>query len=361
MIDNIDFVFPYVNCDDDNWKNIYKKTLNTEFIPNNRFRDWNLVKYIILGIHKFMPYIRNIYIIVSSETQIPNYIDISKIHIIYHKDIIPKELLPTFNSCTIEMFLSNINGLSEHFIYGNDDTIPINYISKTDLFDEEDKPCLHFNFFNNILNNNIFRKQCYSGKELIEDMLGLEHSVRCLKPDHIFLPMLKSTCEKVLKYNYDKILKNSSKLRESNNYNQYIYHYYQYFTKQYNDKQLNFIYVKTTQNIEIISNIIKNQEYKAICINDIKGEIDFENIKNKLNESFTYIFKENIENKNNYNSIINNLNLEILNLKIKQKDYEKQINILQSKNIELENENIKLMKEKSEISRRKFNELYKKR
>ena len=33
----------------------------------------------------------------------------------------------------------------------------------------------------------------------------------------------------------------------------------------------------------------------------------------------------------------------------------------QSKNIELENENIKLMKEKSEISRRKFNELYKKR
>ena len=43
------------------------------------------------------------------------------------KQFIPNNFLPTFNSCTIEMFIGNIKGLSEYFIYGNDDMFFVNY------------------------------------------------------------------------------------------------------------------------------------------------------------------------------------------------------------------------------------------
>ena len=35
----------------------------------------------------------------------------------------PKEILPTFNSCAIELHLHRIKGLSEQFVYFNDDMV----------------------------------------------------------------------------------------------------------------------------------------------------------------------------------------------------------------------------------------------
>lgn len=58
-----------------------------------------------------------------------------------HKDIIPKEFLPTFNSVTIEFFLYNIPGLTEQFIYMNDDMYLLNSVPQTLIFNKN-KPCL---------------------------------------------------------------------------------------------------------------------------------------------------------------------------------------------------------------------------
>lgn len=51
-----------------------------------------------------------------------------------HEEFIPKQFLPTFNANTIEMFMHRIEGLSELFIYGNDDTYVFNHCSQTDFF-----------------------------------------------------------------------------------------------------------------------------------------------------------------------------------------------------------------------------------
>jgi len=56
------------------------------------------------------------------------------INIVLHEDIIPEKYLPTFNSTTIEMFLCKIKGLSEHFIYFNDDMFPVMPHSMNDFF-----------------------------------------------------------------------------------------------------------------------------------------------------------------------------------------------------------------------------------
>ena len=81
-----------------------------------------------------MQFIRTVHLVVSNKEQVPEWLDQSKVHVVLHEDIIPKELLPTFNSTTIEMFLHKIPGLAEHFIYSNDDMMPMNKMDVHDFF-----------------------------------------------------------------------------------------------------------------------------------------------------------------------------------------------------------------------------------
>lgn len=60
--------------------------------------------------------------------------------IIDHTEIIPAHLLPTFSSVCIETFLNNIPGLSEHFIYSNDDCFINRPLCPQDFFDQDGRP-----------------------------------------------------------------------------------------------------------------------------------------------------------------------------------------------------------------------------
>lgn len=79
-------------------------------------------------------------------------------HVILHKEIIPKNLLPTFNSTTIEMFLHKIPGLAEHFIYSNDDMIAINNSNAVDFFTEDGKPIYDKKYYP--CGSSIFKRHC---------------------------------------------------------------------------------------------------------------------------------------------------------------------------------------------------------
>ena len=68
-------------------------------------------------IRKFCPWVRNIYFV----TQRPQNPNIEDVIVIYHDQILPDEALPTFSSLAIESSLHKIPGLSEQFIYFNDD------------------------------------------------------------------------------------------------------------------------------------------------------------------------------------------------------------------------------------------------
>lgn len=87
-----------------------------------------------------MPFIRTVHLVVSNIEQVPEWLDQSKVHVVLHKDIIPEDLLPTFNSTTIEMYLCKILGLAEHFIYSNDDMMPMNDMAVGDFFNEDGMP-----------------------------------------------------------------------------------------------------------------------------------------------------------------------------------------------------------------------------
>ena len=116
-------------------------TFNTQGVQATRFASSNEIRYCILSILKFAPFVRNIYIV--TDDQNPNYIDyinryfperLSSIKIVDHKEIFRgfEEHLPTFNSISIGNMIWRINDLSENFAYFNDDVFLIREVKPTD-------------------------------------------------------------------------------------------------------------------------------------------------------------------------------------------------------------------------------------
>lgn len=89
---------------------------------DNRFRDNEELRYSLRSIEKYAPWVRHIYIV--TDGQIPSWLDIDspRLTVVPHRDIFQNTShLPVFSSPAIEWSLDNIPGLSEWFLYFNDD------------------------------------------------------------------------------------------------------------------------------------------------------------------------------------------------------------------------------------------------
>jgi len=145
----IDVVIPWVDGSDSNHKekrSLYLDNNDIKKIPgahNTRFASINEIKYSILSILKFAPFVRNIFIVTDSQNpNIEKYIKdlfpgrLNSIRIVDHKEIFEgfKQFLPTFNSRTIDRLLWRIKGLSNHYVYLNDDIFLIRNVKPEDWF-----------------------------------------------------------------------------------------------------------------------------------------------------------------------------------------------------------------------------------
>ncbi len=110
---------------------------------STRFASINEIKYCVLSIMKFAPFVRNIFIITDNQDpglydDIKNYYPERQesFRIVDHKEIFEgfEDFLPTFNSISIGNMIWRIKGLSENFVYFNDDTFLIRRIAPEDWF-----------------------------------------------------------------------------------------------------------------------------------------------------------------------------------------------------------------------------------
>lgn len=296
-MNTIDFVFPYVDCSDKIWEKTYieerrKKNLPTK-IESMRYRNWDNLQYLFRGIAKFMPWIRNVYMIVSNIEQVPSWVNTDEVKIVLHKDFIPEEFLPTFNSTCIEMFLKDIPGLSDKFIYGNDDCFPIHPMKETDFFDNE-KIVLHTKRDRGL--NTQFKRVEYNTESLAAKLLNKkledDPNKSFIKIQHSINPIKKETAEKILKKAYSKIYNSITPFRDEKNYNQYLYSYYEYFSENITNIDQKYNYYKINRgNLYRICNTIVEQSNNIICINDVDelSENEIAECKERINEAFEAI------------------------------------------------------------------------
>lgn len=116
----IDIVIPWLNPTND-WYEDYKKYCENE--SPGRIRDLNTMKYTLRSIAKNCKWLNKLYLVVYNEKQIPNWINknCDKLKIIYHKDIIPQEFLPNFNSLITSLYIHKIPGLLDNVVISDDD------------------------------------------------------------------------------------------------------------------------------------------------------------------------------------------------------------------------------------------------
>ena len=122
-MDKIDFVVTWLDSTDPEWQESYFKFWpNSNGLKGNaRFRNMDIFRYWFRAVEAYAPWVNKVYLITNGK--FPDWInrDNPKLVLVKHSDYIPEEYLPTFSSCTIEMFLHRIKGLSDHFVYFNDD------------------------------------------------------------------------------------------------------------------------------------------------------------------------------------------------------------------------------------------------
>ena len=139
----IDFVIMWVDGADPEWKkerDSFKINKGEDDIRDFRFRDWDNLQYIFRGIEKFTPWVRKVHLVTWGH--LPKWIntDCEKLNIVNHSDYLPEEYRPCFNSEALEVNLHRIKGLSENFVYFNDDMFILKSMKSTDFF-KNDLPC----------------------------------------------------------------------------------------------------------------------------------------------------------------------------------------------------------------------------
>ncbi len=123
---DIDIVFSWVDGASLEWQRARAKRMESYVVGEGdsaeaRFRQIDELKYALRSVHLFAPWIRRIFIVTDSP--VPAWLDEhAGVTIVRSEDFFPDpSVLPTHNSHAIESQLHHINGLSEHFLYSNDD------------------------------------------------------------------------------------------------------------------------------------------------------------------------------------------------------------------------------------------------
>ncbi|MCL2629383.1 MAG: Stealth CR1 domain-containing protein [Alphaproteobacteria bacterium] len=190
----IDLVYMWVDGSDKKWQAkrnaaLVGKNLGTT-VSANRWRDNDELKYSLRSAEKFAPWINHIYIV--TDNQRPKWLkDNKKITIVDHKKIIDKKFLPLFNSSAIEYNVHKIPGLSEHFLFANDDMFFGRLVKPNFFFDPSGDPIVIMKErrFHNRAPGGLWRTMSWNGLRLARALFRKKYNLSFV---HAIEPMRKS-------------------------------------------------------------------------------------------------------------------------------------------------------------------------
>ncbi len=320
MNENIDFVVPWVDGNDDKW--IEERKKNKEGFDGGddnecRFRDWGLLKYWFRSIERNAPWMRKVHFITYGH--LPSFLNPNcpKLHIVKHKDYIPHQYLPTFSANPIELNMHRIEDLSECFVYFNDDMFLNSQMNPSEFF-INDKPCyealealiqtddIDEIYFHILLNNiSVINKNYYKytvlknnftkwinlkyGKDVLRNICLLPwKKYQNIVNRHLPVPLLKSTMQEVWEIEYVNLDRTSSnKFRAITDVNQYLFRYWDIMRGNFVPRKCRgkAYHIGMEETGDVINDIL-NGKNNMICINDTPNIKDFERIRDEIANAF---------------------------------------------------------------------------
>lgn len=322
-MEKIDFVLTWVDGSDPAWQKEYDKYKGDKKINFAHYRDYGTLKYWFRAVEKYAPWVNKIHFITCG--QIPSWLNTEhpKLHCVSHSDYMPAEYLPTFSANPIELNFHRIEGLSEHFVYFNDDTFITAPVTEEDFF-VDGLPCdvalfsalipsvknevITYILFNDLLliNSNFSKRQAMNqnirkwftlkyGKALLKNLYYLPiGKFSGFENPHLPNSFLKSTFEEVwnVEGDYlDTICYNRFRTKED--VNQYLMRYWQLVQGKFVPRRpsIGRCAVLGECNEKLKSDLL-SQSYKMMCINDNPTSSNMEEAFEGMKDIFEMVFPE---------------------------------------------------------------------
>ena len=323
---DIDFVITWVDMDDPKWREDFAKySSRGDTVKNSvsdaRFRDYGFLRYWFRGVEKFAPWVRKVHFVTCGQK--PEWLntDNPRLSLVNHKDYIPDQFLPTFNSVVIEYYMHRIPGLAEHFVYFNDDFFIINNIGPGRFF-KNGLPCDIAAFLYNpswsqwyrtlsnnieIINRHFDKKEVlardhdkwfapsYGSKARWNYLLKPYGKFITLRTPHNAQPYLKSTFYEVWSAAGKELTEASAnRFRTSSDYTPELFRTWQICRgnfepyNTYRDTRMFPLLIRSGQAVKAIY----NQAYSLVCLNDNIHIRNYAMVMENIRNAFSHILPE---------------------------------------------------------------------
>ena len=325
----VDIVVTWVDGSDPAWqaeRNKYMPNASSKLdTVDARFREWGIFQYWFRAVEKYAPWVNHVYLVTWGH--VPSWLNMNnpKLKVVKHSEFIPEEYLPTFSSHTIEMNLWRIPGLSEHFIYFNDDMFLMKKVEKSDFFCNGlpkycaiAKPMFTFLNMNSHrharLNNFGIVNAYFDIHQCIEDHPekwfnykyydDVKYNVRVYEDKficgmhyfHVGLPFRKSTMKDFSEHYPERVRRTClNRFRTSDDYMHQIFQMWDIFHGNFEPVESNYygrLFSVTKDSVEYAVEVILNGNDRMICINDHEGVDDLVKIKERIYKALEQKFPE---------------------------------------------------------------------
>lgn len=275
----VDAVYTWVNHNDSEWISAraeYEGDAGSETDANSiaRFHNNDELRYSLRSLARNAPWVRRIFVVTNCAR--PSWLNEASERLIWvdHSAIIPPENLPTFNSHVIESCLHKISGLSENFIYLNDDVFLGRRVPKNLFFDINGAGKSFLESYGMVSGDT---------KEGDPDYLNASRNVAALLRDemgfvptqlhqHTIFALRKSVLEEIenrWQNHIDKMRKNRFRTSEDLNVTSFLYHHYALGTGKGQIGSIKNIFIKS-QDIRWRNKLqaAEKSNYDTLCINE---------------------------------------------------------------------------------------------
>lgn len=321
---DIDLIIPWVDSTDKEWQKKKAEYSGKVIGDDALYRDWGLLRFCFRAVEKNLPWINRVHFVTCGH--LPKWLNINhpKLNIVRHEDFIPKAFLPTFSSIPISLNIHRIPGLSDNFIYINDDFYFMGAAKEEEYFKEglpTDyillKPITESNYgkYGNIILNalnfinaeydmhscyelhkdkwesNAYTEEIKAGNA---DMLKMFKYFPGFRDDHVALSFQKKSFEETWG-KYYTFLENicKRKFRSSDDVNDWFIRYRQLCNGEFTPYvQPGRKCLSVWEDESVLRDVILSTRTKVLCLNDSIGSGDMDRRREYLYELFEQVFPE---------------------------------------------------------------------
>lgn len=319
---SIDFVLIWVDGDDPVWQEERNKYVSQEKrMPNSnnsQYRDWGTLRYWFRAVEAYAPWVRRIHFVTCGHY--PEWLDLShpKLNFVKHEDFIPSRYLPTFSANAIELNIHRIAGLSDRFVFFNDDVFVSSPVKPKDFFVDglprdcaiRNIPMLYDIGHINLNDINLINKAFNFNKQFKDNLwkwMNYRYGVHCLR-SLFFLPLAEFTGAKNLHLanayskdtfnevwdKYGTVLDQTCqrKFRSVLDVNQWLFKYWQIVSGQFFPQWIGIGRASSISNLRFLESSLKKQKYKLICLQDCDWMSDITSLKCEVQKIFEATFPD---------------------------------------------------------------------